>query len=1032
MAIGPQGVVRSEVEGGLSGPANPIPNESIDCGCGQLPCPKLARFATRGLFVGLVGSIGLIQAAAQAYLFVTSSTIARRFHFNPYVIDWVIVVPEITPLLFGLLVAYWGDRIHRAAWTGGLVMLQGVGYLTMLIPHFTSNVKIIEETENVTHMSLYADDSPDLCSPALSMLVMKEVNSSDLILGLIIVVQILSGIANVAYYALTLSYLDDNTKKKTVAFYIGWILSVKFFGVLLGYLLAWGCLRIDAENFHVVESSQEQIGAWWLGWPILAFALFLPAGILAIFPRRLPSEVVEQAAASILDSANGSRRSSLKSYHQKYGSATFFSSMVRLVENKIVIFNVIAAMFAVTALINFMANENIFLESRYYIPRPTGMYLGFGDPWTSRLVANISKPIIVGLTVILAGLIIVKARPRASYVAGYNVCAMAIAATVFLALAFATCDKPTIVGAQKNSLVLLKYCNKNCRCSRDADFRPVCDLQGKFTFYSACHAGCTTVEFSNNTKFYQDCSCVQEMLGLGNTVAVDGPCSSTSCHIGWMIFQVSSVLISALLASASVGNIIIIFRSIFPQDKALSIGFNMTWIAFFAYIPGKILYERLVNRTCVHWGTDGIVCHLYDTDKLGDYLCYLSAAITFIAVIFQFLVWVFTKNLKLYGYPEVELPGDTELKDVQVFPLLAGNPQSNVATSSDTIDENPNDPPASIETRATVHPAESSIQNQTQVADESGQRSAPLKYGPLGLGNLRTNIGAPIVNAVPSATQRVAETEDELDSSSDDEANSQKQKRSTEIAYKPLELDSDLESDLSGTGPRSRKNIFSKDFDPVLNNIGIASFPKLANSRTGRSMQNVHSLSPVQERIKEFESKSDNDDGFSNTDSFEYAPKASPRPGKTGSDATTKWEPYRLTGDFNEVGIPTLDLDNEPVSPTSPVIKIQSIQATQENFQGHMSRENLDKISSYEKLNDPASPHSPLNVQDYKVTDIVAEPEVPPLPQSPPPQSSGSSGIGSSLLSDTDEKNGGPVINKAVSKSREHLDRESPATSPPS
>lgn len=84
MAIGPQGVVRSEVEGGLSGPANPIPDQSIDCGCGQVPCPKLARFATRKFFLGLVCTIGLTQAACQAYFYVTSPTMARRFQLNPY------------------------------------------------------------------------------------------------------------------------------------------------------------------------------------------------------------------------------------------------------------------------------------------------------------------------------------------------------------------------------------------------------------------------------------------------------------------------------------------------------------------------------------------------------------------------------------------------------------------------------------------------------------------------------------------------------------------------------------------------------------------------------------------------------------------------------------------------------------------------------------------------------------------------------------------------------------------------------------
>lgn len=87
------------------------------------------------------------------------------------------------------------------------------------------------------------DDSPDLCSPNLSKLVLKGEGSSYSTLGLIIIVQIFAGIGNIAYYALTLSYIDNNTKKTNVATHIGYILAAKFFGILLGYQLAWLCLK---------------------------------------------------------------------------------------------------------------------------------------------------------------------------------------------------------------------------------------------------------------------------------------------------------------------------------------------------------------------------------------------------------------------------------------------------------------------------------------------------------------------------------------------------------------------------------------------------------------------------------------------------------------------------------------------------------------------------------------------------------------------------------------------------------------------
>lgn len=316
----------------------------------------------------------------------------------------------------------------------------------------------------------------------------------------------------------------------------------------------------------------------------------------------------------------------------------------------------------------------------------------------------------------------------------------------------------------------------------------------------------------------------------------------------------------------------------------------------------------------------------------------------------------------------------------------------------------------------------------------------------MGSGNPRSNSRNPTVKELTSPAQTVAETEDELDSSSEDETDQRRPKKSSEIAYRPLELDSDVESELNGTGPRTRKNVLSKDFDPVLNNVGVASFPvqnrqrsvssdeeddsvdlrERRRSRPSRSMQNVNSLSPVQERIREFESRSDNDDGFSKTDSFEYAPKTSQ---SLANGPSSKREPYRLTGDFNEVGLPIFELEKEPVSPTSPVIKIQSIQASQEDFMKHLNGQNLDKtLTNKEKIE---SPMDPSKNEDYNLEDVVAEPEVPPLPTSPPPQSTASSGFGSLPLSESEDKiDDNPEIYNAMSRSRDNLGEASPAASP--
>jgi hypothetical protein len=97
--------------------------------------------------------------------------------------------------------------------------------------------------------------------------------------------------------------------------------------------------------------------------------------------------MVEQAAATILDQS-GTLRGSQRAEMKKVGGTQFLPSISRLLANKILALNALAALFCATAFFNFINNENIFLESRFYAPRPTGILLGFGDPLTSRTITS--------------------------------------------------------------------------------------------------------------------------------------------------------------------------------------------------------------------------------------------------------------------------------------------------------------------------------------------------------------------------------------------------------------------------------------------------------------------------------------------------------------------------------------------------------------------------------------------------------------------------------------------------------------------
>lgn len=881
MTVHLQEVMRSEVDGGLAGPANPIPSESIDCGCGQLPCPKLAKFATRRLFVCLLSWVGLIQAAAYAYFYIAGSTIARRFQFDPYVMEWTLVASDLTPFIFGVIIAYWGDRIHRAAWIGGIVLLQSVSYFIMIIPHLTHQIKIVEETENVTHMSIYADDSRDLCSDSSSRIVAKEDEPCYFTFAAIFVVQIISGIANIAYFALGVSYLDDNTKKKHIASFIGVLIAVKIFGFLLGCILAWFCLRIDSVTLNPIESYREQIGAWWLGLPILTILLIVPGLLLSWFPRMLPSEVVEKAAASLLNISNNQNRTPRRMVSQKVGSSNFWPSIGRLFTNKILLCQVIACTFYLMAITNFIGFENLIAQSRFHVPKPTGMLFGFDDPVSSRLISNILKPVLVGLIVIVSALVIAKAKPGAKYVIGYGIIVVLLASAIIFSLSATTCEKNSIVGTTKRgSLVLLKYCNRNCGCSNDADFRPVCDNKGTFTFYSPCHAGCTSFELRNGITTYSGCSCVEEMTGAEKTEAIDGPCTSNNCQVNWILFEFGNLLACLLVASTFVGDLLIILRSVNVQDKAISIGFWMTWFAIFGNILGKILYDMIASLTCQYRGTQRTSCRLHDGLKLGNYLSYMTGSLLALSVILKILVWIFSRDLELYVQKEEQLIAITELREFVRNPDTVSNQEN---TQTDPTYNN--DTPVRVEiTNEEFKKSTRSLNEDPPKEKEKRQNeeTAILKYGPIGPGDRRTDSKSSLNQTSQSQKSAIRnlDSEDEL-SSSDGES---RKDSTTKVAYRPLDLDSDVESDLSSVEPRSRRRITGKEYEPVYNSDQSSStksspfrreFPNPDNYEDPRKMRHV--------------------DGSSKTSSFEFSRKRQD-------------DKLQKKGDFNEVGIPIIDL----------------------------------------------------------------------------------------------------------------------------
>nr|CAD7570050.1 unnamed protein product [Timema californicum] len=109
-------------------------------------------------------------------------------------------------------------------------------------------------------------------------------------------------------------------------------------------------------------------------------------------------------------------------------------------------------------------------------------------------------------------------------------------------------------------------------------------------------------------EIYMNCSCVSDINILTST-AKGGACSNSACTAYWSIVQAFGVISAALLGSCIVGNIILSFRCVLPQDKSTVIGLELAFVGLIAYIPGKIIYHFVAGHLLVAAVLDSFVCY---------------------------------------------------------------------------------------------------------------------------------------------------------------------------------------------------------------------------------------------------------------------------------------------------------------------------------------------------------------------------------------------------------------------------------------
>ncbi|KAH8293139.1 hypothetical protein KR044_006619 [Drosophila immigrans] len=769
------------------------PSGQFMCGLGNWHPAWLQKYATTKTFIAVYGLLGTIQAMSYMYFMVTLTTLERRFKITSQTTGIVLSGNEISQILLSLILSYIGGQRNRPRWIAWGIAICGLSCFILVLPHFIygagEDVLMLtkeyqDALQNATTYNFTLASANALKSQAGQLCGMgSSQQDCDTLfnyvpLVLIFCSQFVLGIGNTMYYALGQTYLDDNTKRTNTPLMLSIAMALRMIGPAVGFLIGEcnpsrvmatlthlyvvslaGFLSlntfIDPTKTPLIDDKDPRwLGAWWLGWVVLGTLMCLLSGLIALFPKQLPkndsdaekhnSHLPHVLRTEELRRDEGisltSRSSSNAALDHVVAGANsdlpklkdFPVALMRLLRNKLLMFNITAGVFFILSASGFMTFLSKYMEVMFHKS-------------AQKATIIVGPASILGMVVgvITSGLVLTKKKPSVSKVLMWNILVGMIYICGQVAYAFLYCPDSVSI-AHVGKFNLTTNCNANCACE-GVSYSPVCHVESDTTYFSACHAGCSN--WDAETKLYNNCTCLTESLtvlpkfgaaqrlvqgydrttpderldlmnfdggtdspllaggtpdenldlsgvplldddysaefyddllsrskrAISQLVLEPGVCMK-NCNTAFWTFSLTSMIINWIGCSGRIGTILVNYRAVSKEDKSFAQGLALMMVSLFALIPGPIIFGRIIDSTCLVWTKtcNGIGnCQLHDQTKFRYSVNFVSVFLTFMGVLFDWLVWYYGRDLDLYGDKETKRVEEANRRDQAITPLLA-------------------------------------------------------------------------------------------------------------------------------------------------------------------------------------------------------------------------------------------------------------------------------------------------------------------------------------------------------------------------
>ncbi|XP_072175384.1 solute carrier organic anion transporter family member 4A1-like [Diadema setosum] len=578
-------------------------------------------------------------------VYVVVTSLERRYNFPSVRTGFISSSFDFTVMIIIVFVTYVGERGHKPMWLGIGAFIFACGSFLFASPQFTTGPYMIYGEE--IHSDECSAFNHSLNGSNIDNGTNDEVQGLSNYFWVFIGAQILHGLGASPIYTLGITYIDENVAPASAGIYLGVFKAFAILGPALGYLLGGVFLGfyidplIDRNELDIDPHSPVWVGAWWMGFLVTGILALIVAFPLCGFPRSLPGaeKIREQ------------RRNEAHNGHEFEVRAGFSGGLIdfpratwMLIRNPAFMCVSMVSVTETFTLASIAVFGPKYLESQF----------------------NMTS----GSAAITAGLLVTPSSVLGALVGGYMVkrfdlkfrgmmkfILASLCASFLLTFTFMiSCPNAPFAGVTVEysngslsygggSANLSAECNSHCHCTDN--FQPVCG-EDDVMYYSACHAGCETVQ-SEDT--YEKCHCIASSNSTSQSPnyghGVSGRCA-TDCPLRAPFFALLFLMITFTFL-ATVPMITGTLRVVSRSQRTYALGVQSLMFRMLGSVPGPVVFGALIDKSCLLWqyGQDGSrKCWTYNNELFSRYTLTLLVVLKLLSVVFVILAHVLYKPSK--------------------------------------------------------------------------------------------------------------------------------------------------------------------------------------------------------------------------------------------------------------------------------------------------------------------------------------------------------------------------------------------------